>query len=60
MIDISPQTDREKLIAEMAHAQGFQEGVRIVTEMIVNRDRAALQQIGLMEQPKLPLRVNGV
>jgi hypothetical protein len=42
-MDISPKTDREKLIAEAVWAQGFEEGVRVVTERLKQRALAALR-----------------
>lgn len=42
---IGPRTPREQLLAETAHAQGLEEGVRLVTEMIRRRGLAALKEM---------------
>ncbi len=47
---IGPRTEREQLIAEMAHAQGVQDGVRIVTQMLIERSREALKVIDVRQE----------
>jgi hypothetical protein len=44
-MSIAPSTDREKLIAEASHLQGYEEGVRSVTERLIQMRLKALQAI---------------
>ena len=42
---IAPHTDREKLIAELAHLQGYEDGVKAVTELMRQQRLRALASI---------------
>lgn len=42
MITVGPRTDREKIIAEASYLQGFEEGVRSITEKLRQGNLKAL------------------
>lgn len=48
-MNIGPQTDREKLIAELAHLQGYADGVMALSKLIRER---GLQALAALEPPK--------
>jgi hypothetical protein len=50
---IGPRTDREKLIAEAAHLQGYEDGVRAVTAKLIDLRLKALHELEPKEQPKV-------
>lgn len=55
-MDISPKTDREKLIAEASYARGLQDGLKFATDGIIQR---ALGTMRAIESREIKLREPG-
>lgn len=49
---LTPETDREQLIAEIAHLQGLQDGVSFVTNFLKQRGLQALE----LRQAQAPVK----